>query len=62
MLVSEPIDTALARRACRGGRRIRRRQGVVELGTIIGYSTAIGNALNIFEVALPAGQAPYFKE
>jgi len=35
-------------------------QGVVELGTIIGYYTAIGNALNVFEVALPAGQAPYF--
>jgi 4-carboxymuconolactone decarboxylase len=35
-------------------------QGVIELGTIIGYYTAIGNALNIFEVALPAGVAPYF--
>jgi 4-carboxymuconolactone decarboxylase len=35
-------------------------QGVVELGTIIGYYTAIGNALNVFEVALPSGQAPYF--
>jgi 4-carboxymuconolactone decarboxylase len=35
-------------------------QGVVELGTIIGYYTAIGNALNIFEVPLPAGVAPYF--
>jgi 4-carboxymuconolactone decarboxylase len=34
--------------------------GVVELGTIIGYYTAIGNALNVFEVALPPGQAPYF--
>jgi 4-carboxymuconolactone decarboxylase len=34
--------------------------GVVELGTIIGYYTAIGNALNLFEVALPAGAAPYF--
>ena len=30
-------------------------QGVVELGTIIGYYTAIGNALNVFEVALPDG-------
>jgi 4-carboxymuconolactone decarboxylase len=37
-------------------------QGVVELGTIVGYYTAIGNALNIFQVALPPGQAPYFKE
>ena len=34
--------------------------GVVELGTIIGYYTAIGNALNMFEMALPAGAAPYF--
>ena len=34
--------------------------GVVELGTIIGYYTAIGNALNVFEVGLPAGTAPYF--
>ena len=30
-------------------------QGVVELGTIVGYYTAIGNALNIFQVPLPAG-------
>ena len=35
-------------------------QGIVELGTIIGYYTAIGNALNVFEVGLPAGTAPYF--
>src|SRR5580704_2479397 len=35
-------------------------QGVVELGTIIGYYTAIGNSLNVFEVPLPPGQAPYF--
>jgi 4-carboxymuconolactone decarboxylase len=35
-------------------------RGVVELGTIIGYYTAIGNALNVFEVALPNGTAPYF--
>ena len=34
--------------------------GVIELGTIIGYYTAIGNALNMFEMALPAGAAPYF--
>jgi 4-carboxymuconolactone decarboxylase len=37
-------------------------QGVVELGTIIGYYTAIGNALNVFQVGLPAGTAPYFPE
>ena len=37
-------------------------QGLVELGTIIGYYTAIGNALNVFEVGLPAGTAPYFRE
>jgi 4-carboxymuconolactone decarboxylase len=36
-------------------------QGIVELGTIIGYYTAIGNALNVFDVPLPPGQAPYFK-
>ena len=35
--------------------------GVVELGTMIGYYTAIGNALNAFEVALPNGTAPYFR-
>ena len=35
-------------------------QGLVELGTIVGYYTAIGNALNVFEVGLPAGVAPYF--
>jgi 4-carboxymuconolactone decarboxylase len=34
--------------------------GMVELGTIIGYYTAIGNALNVFEVGLPPGTAPYF--
>ena len=37
-------------------------QGVVELGTIIGYYTAIGNALNVFEVALPAGTPQPFPE
>jgi len=37
-------------------------QGIVELGTVIGYYTAIGNALNVFEVGLPSGTAPYFKE
>jgi 4-carboxymuconolactone decarboxylase len=35
-------------------------QGIVELGTIIGYYTAIGNALNVFDVPLPPGTAPYF--
>ena len=37
-------------------------QGVVELGTVIGYYTAIGNALNVFQVGLPPGTAPYFPE
>jgi len=37
-------------------------QGVVELGTIIGYYTAIGNALNIFQVAVPAGAPQPFPE
>jgi 4-carboxymuconolactone decarboxylase len=36
--------------------------GVVELATIIGYYTAIGNALNVFEVALPAGTPAYFPQ
>jgi 4-carboxymuconolactone decarboxylase len=34
--------------------------GVVELGTIIGYYTAIGNVLNVFEVPLPPGADAYF--
>jgi 4-carboxymuconolactone decarboxylase len=37
-------------------------QGVVELGTIVGYYTAIGNALNAFQVPLPAGAAQPFPE
>lgn len=37
-------------------------QGIVELGTIIGYYTAIGNALNVFQVALPAGTPVPFPE
>lgn len=62
-LVSELIDTkrlsdaSFAEAIAAFGER-----GVVELGTIIGYYTAIGNALNVFEVALPVGVAPYFPE
>ena len=37
-------------------------QGVVELGTIVGYYTAIGNALNAFQVPLPAGASQPFPE
>ena len=37
-------------------------QGLVEVIAIIGYYTAVGNALNVFEVALPAGTAPYFAQ
>src|SRR6516225_2222671 len=37
-------------------------QGVVELGTIVGYYTAIGNALNAFQVPLPAGAPQPFSE
>lgn len=37
-------------------------QGVVELGTIVGYYTAVGNALNIFQVPLPAGAAQPFPD
>jgi 4-carboxymuconolactone decarboxylase len=60
-LVTELIDTkrlsdaSFAEAIAAFGER-----GVVELGTIIGYYTAIGNALNVFEVPLPAGTARYF--
>jgi len=37
-------------------------QGVVELGTIVGYYTAIGNALNAFQVPLPAGAPQPFPD
>ena len=37
-------------------------QGVVELGTIVGYYTAIRNALNAFQVPLPAGAQRPFPE
>jgi 4-carboxymuconolactone decarboxylase len=37
-------------------------QGVVELGTIVGYYTAIGNALNAFQVPLPTGAPQPFPE
>jgi 4-carboxymuconolactone decarboxylase len=37
-------------------------QGVVELGTIIGYYTAIGNALNVFQVPLPAAAPQPFAD
>ena len=60
-LVSELIDTKrLSDASFAEGVAAFGEQGVVELGTIIGYYTAIGNALNVFEVGLPPGQAPYF--
>jgi 4-carboxymuconolactone decarboxylase len=60
-LVSELIDTKrLSDASFAAGIAAFGEQGMVELGTIIGYYTAIGNALNVFEVALPPGQAPYF--
>jgi 4-carboxymuconolactone decarboxylase len=60
-LVSELIDTKrLSDASFAEGIAAFGEQGIVELGTIIGYYTAIGNALNMFEVALPPGQAPYF--
>jgi len=37
-------------------------QGIVELGTIVGYYTAVGNALNAFQVPLPAGAPQPFPE
>ena len=62
-LVTELIDTKrLSDASFAEGIAAFGEQGVVELGTVIGYYTAIGNALNVFEVGLPSGTAPYFKE
>lgn len=36
--------------------------GLVEIIAIIGYYTLIGNTLNVFQVALPAGATPPFAE
>jgi 4-carboxymuconolactone decarboxylase len=60
-LVTELIDTKrLSDASFKEGTDAFGEAGIVELGTVIGYYTAIGNALNVFEVALPPGQAPYF--
>ena len=60
-LVTELIDTKrLSDASFRDAIAAFGEAGVVELGTIIGYYTAIGNALNVFEVPLPPGTAPYF--
>jgi 4-carboxymuconolactone decarboxylase len=37
-------------------------QGLVELVSLIGYYTLIGNTLNVFQVPLPAGETPPFPE
>jgi 4-carboxymuconolactone decarboxylase len=37
-------------------------QGLVEIISIIGYYTLIGNTLNVFQVPLPAGETPPFPE
>jgi 4-carboxymuconolactone decarboxylase len=37
-------------------------QGLVELVSLIGYYTLIGNTLNVFQVPLPAGQTSPFPE
>ena len=50
-------DTTFAEAISRFGE-----QGVVELGTIVGYYTAIGNALNAFQAPLPAGAPQPFPE
>ncbi|MBV8334548.1 MAG: carboxymuconolactone decarboxylase family protein [Alphaproteobacteria bacterium] len=50
-------DTTFAEAISRFGE-----QGVVELGAIIGYYTAIGNALNAFQVPLPVGAPQPFPE
>ena len=36
--------------------------GLIELISIIGYYTLIGNTLNVFQVALPPGEKPPFPE
>jgi 4-carboxymuconolactone decarboxylase len=36
--------------------------GIIEIIAIIGYYTLIGNTLNVFQVALPAGETPPFPE
>ena len=60
-LVTELIDTKrLSDSSFAEGIAAFGEQGIVELGTIIGYYTAIGNALNVFDVPLPPGTAPYF--
>ena len=60
-LVTELIDTKrLSDAGFAEGIAAFGEQGIVELGTIVGYYTAIGNALNVFEVPLPGGVAPYF--
>jgi len=50
-------DTTFAEAIARFGE-----QGIVELGTIVGYYTAIGNSLNAFEVPLPADAPQPFPE
>ena len=50
-------DTTFADVISRFGER-----GVIELGTIVGYYTAIGNALNAFQVPLPPGAPEPFPE
>ena len=37
-------------------------RGVVEIISIIGYYTLIGNTLNVFQVPLPEGETPPFPE
>ena len=62
-VVTELIDTKRLSDATFGEASARfGEQGVVELGTIVGYYTAIGNALNIFQVALPAGATQPFPD
>jgi 4-carboxymuconolactone decarboxylase len=62
-IVSELIDTkrladaTFAEAISRFGE-----QGVVELGAIVGYYTAIGNALNAFQVPMPGGAPQPFPD
>jgi 4-carboxymuconolactone decarboxylase len=62
-IVTELIDTKrLSDASFAEARDTFGEQGLVELGTIIGYYTAIGNALNVFQVAVPPGAPQPFAE
>ena len=73
---SPPTDEALVHRVCSEIFRTQRlsdasfneaiaafgERGLVEIISIIGYYTLIGNTLNVFQVPLPEGVTPPFPE